>query len=256
MAFTVPTLDDTQGFLVALFKALFPTADVSEESFNWKWLKSLSGAVTDNHAHIQAVKAALMPTTAEREDLVEWGTVTGVQKKAATSARKANALRVSGTPATPVPLDRELTHASGLRYRIAEAAVVGGGGTVDVDVAAIDVGAATRLGVDEVLSFVSTPAGLEEQARIVAALDEDGDDAEGDPAYRLRILSRLSDPPLGGARHDYEQWALEVVGVAAAFAYPLRNGVGSVDHAALHAGSGSARVLNGGEMAELQTYLD
>jgi uncharacterized phage protein gp47/JayE len=256
MAFKVPTLDESHAFLVALFKALFPEADVSEESFNWKWALSQAGGVTDNHAHIQAVKAALMPTTAEREDLVEWGVLTGVTKKPATGAHKSNALRVFGTAAASVPIDSELTHASGLRYRIAEAAVVGGGGSVDVDVEAIDVGAATRLNADEVLTFASVPPGLEEQARLVVALDEDGEDEEGDPAYRLRILSRLADPPLGGARHDYEQWALEVAGISAAFAYPLRNGIGSVDLAALHAGSGTARILSVGEMADLQAYLD
>lgn len=256
MAFTVPTRDEMHGFLVALVKALLPEADVSRESFQFKWLGTLAGGVTDNHSHIDATQTELMPDTSEGEILEQWGALKGVTKKPATPARKANALRINGSVASAVPIDQELTHTSGLRFKINESNTIPAAGFVDVDVVAIDTGSATRLNKGEILTFVSTPPGLEEAAALVLDLDEDGEDEEQDPAYRLRVLSRFSKPPLGGAQNDYEQWALEVTGIASAYVYPLRQGLGSVDLAALHAGSGSARVLSGGEVTELQAYVD
>jgi len=44
-----------------------------------------------------------------------------------------------------------------------------------------------------------------------------------------RLLDIIRRPPAGGNRHDYRRWALEVPGVTAAFVYPLRRGLGTVD---------------------------
>jgi len=256
MAYVLPTLEEMHSFLIALMRVLLPGRDVSRWSFNWKWLRVLSGAVTDNHAHISATIRDLMPDTAEGDGLERWGDLLGVARKSATPARKQNALRVVGTVGATVPLDAELTHDSGLRFKINEATVIPAAGRVDVDLVAIDVGAATRLSSGEVLTFVAAPAGLEETAELVADLDEDGTDLESDGAYRLRVLSRLNSPPLGGAQEDFRQWSLELEGIADAFVYPNRQGLGSVDVAALHEGSGTARVLTSGELAELQAHLD
>jgi uncharacterized phage protein gp47/JayE len=251
MALRVPNLEEVHGFLVALFKSLFPDADVARESFNWKWVRVLSGAVTDAHALIRSVLADLLPDTAEGEALDRWGRIRGVLRKPATAARRARSLRVFGTLQATVTAGAELVHVSGLRYAVPRADVVGAAGYVDVDLAAIDTGRRTRLSRGESLTFLTPLPGVAEQAELQLDLSEDGDDAESDGAYRLRILSRFATPPLGGAPHDYVQWALEVPGVAAAFAYPNRRGLGSVDLAALHAGSGTARLLTAGENDEL-----
>jgi len=36
-------------------------------------------------------------------------------------------------------------------------------------------------------------------------------------------------PPAGGNKYDYKRWAMEVSGVTAAYVYPLRRGLGTVD---------------------------
>jgi hypothetical protein len=51
------------------------------------------------------------------------------------------------------------------------------------------------------------------------------------------------------------QWALAVTGIENAYCYPLRAGIGSVDLAALAAGSGNARLLSGGQIASLFTTI-
>lgn len=258
MAFTTPTLDEAAVFLVAHFKALFPDDDVSETSFNYLWCLTLAAAITDVHAHVKATQNDLLPDTSEGDMLARWATIRGVVKKGATPARKASALRVYGVAASAVPVDTQLRHeASGLLFKIATADVVGPGGYVDADVVAIDTGSQTRLSAGEILRFVGgAPAGLEEDAELQISLDEDGEDEESDGALRLRVLARFSSPPLGGAAADYVQWALEETGIAAAYAYPLRAGLGTVDLAALHAGSGATRVLSAPEVAELQAAID
>lgn len=255
--FKVPTLDESHAFLIALHKRHFPDIDVSEMSDAWLELRTIAGAVTDVHAHVQAAKNDLMPDTATGDTQVRWGTIRGVAKKSATPARKADAFRVVGTAATPVPAEIALHHVSGLQFKTGGASVVGSGGYVDVDIVAVDVGSATRLNAGEMLTFTNGAiAGLEEEGELQKDLDEDGEDAETEEAYGARILSRFSSPPLGGAAEDYVQWALEELGIAAAYCYPLRAGLGSVDLVALHAGSGDARVLIAPEVAELQALID
>jgi uncharacterized phage protein gp47/JayE len=257
MAYVIPALEEMHTFLVALFKVLLPDRTVARLSFNWKLLRVVAAAVTDNHAHVSSARGDMMPDTAELDMLARWGNLYGVPRKASTPSRRDNALRVVGVPTSTVPLGAMLTHdASGLRFKVNEAAVIPVGGSVDVDIVAIDTGSVTRLNAGETLTFTATPVGLEETAELVLDLDEDGEDVESDGAYRLRILSRFDSPPLGGAQEDYRQWALRTTGIAYAYAYPGRAGDGSVDVAALHLGSGAARLLSAGERGALQADLE
>ena len=258
MAFTVPTLDELHEFLIAMLKALFPDMDVSRLSFPALFAKALAAAATDGHAHLVSVQADLLPDTAEGEALDRWGAITGVTRKGATPGRKADALRLVNNSGTneAVTVGQELVHSSGLRFQINENATVLAGSTADVDVIAIDTGSTTLLNAGETLTFVTPPTYIEETAELQLAIDEDGNDAESDGDYRTRILARFSTPPLGGAQADYEAWALEVVGVHAAYVYPNRAGLGTVDVAALHIGTGAARLLNISERETLLTHLE
>src|SRR5690606_14917979 len=130
------------------------------------------------------------------------------------------------------------------RYQVAENGSVPAGGTyVDVDVSAIDTGAATRLAAGQTLVFVAPPAGITANALTVLPLEQDGFDAERDSAYSVRVNDELGKPRMGGSQDDFVKWALSQTGIAAAYCYPNRAGVGTVDVAALHEGNGSARSL-------------
>lgn len=52
---------------------------------------------------------------------------------------------------------------------------------------------------------------------------------ETDAAYLARLLDYIRRPPAGGNRSDYVKWALEITNVAAAYCYPLAQGLGTVD---------------------------
>lgn len=257
MAFTIPSLDEIHGRLIGDYKARFPGADVSRFSDTWKRLRVLAGAVLGLHYHLNVVYEDLLPDGAAGEKLDRHGDIHDVTRKPATAAKKANALRVTGTPASSVAIGDALVHADGTRYQVDEnASIPGGGSYVDVDVLALDTGSATRKQTGETFTFESPPSGINSSAVLVLDMDEDGDDEETDGAYRARILDRIAQPGMGGNANDYATWALEVTGIAGAYVFPLRQGLGSVDLACLHTGSGVVRLLTSGEIAEVQDYID
>lgn len=257
MPYTVPSLETTLGRAIAMFRAMFPTANVgSKVSFHWRRLKAIAMAVTDLHYHIDREFADAMPDTATGDAAVRWAKVVGVEPKAATPARKSAALRVSGTVGSAVAVGDELTHpATGYTYQVNEAETIGAAGYVDVDIVAISTGAATRLLAGEVLEFNSPPAGITAQAELQLDMDEDGFDAEQEGELHNRAMDRWRYAATGGSQADYVAWAREVTGITYAFCYPNRAGLGSIDVAALHAGTGSSRLLSETERAALLVAL-
>jgi uncharacterized phage protein gp47/JayE len=253
--FPVPTLDEAHEFLIAVHKRHFPDIDVSEMSDAWLELRTKAAAMTDGSAHIEATKADLHPTTATGETQDDWGEFSGLERKGATAARKAFALRIFGVATTPVPDGIVWNHVSGLQYRSQGASVVGAQGYVDLTLAALSKGSATRLNAGETLTMDEPIDDLQEDAELQLALDEEGVDDEQDGAYSARIAQRWQSPPLAGSDADWVRWATEEAGIAAAFTYPIRGGLGTVHIAPLAGGSGAARVLSAPETDELEAVL-
>ena len=255
-----PSIDDLHAFLIADYYNQYRNdprgvPDVSQGSFNWKWLRTFAAALAGGFSNLNALVSDLFPNTAEGDLLREWATAKGLVPKGATGASGSSSLRVYGTPSTVVPVDQILTSSGGLRFQNTTSDVIGPGGYVDLDVAAIDVGSQTMLGVNEILTFATSIAGINEQAKIVIVL-ENGSDAESDGDLQSRLALRFSQPPRGGAVADYIAWATNVNGIKSAYVYPVRRGWGTTHVAALHAGSGSVRVLAAPEIANLQATID
>lgn len=257
----IATVDEIHTFLIADFYNTYRNdpngvPDVSRNSFNWKWLRTFAAGIAGGYSNLNALISDLFPNTAEGVLLRQWATAKGLVVKAATGARKSKALRVTGTIGTMVPLGKVLTHTSGLRFENTSSDVVGPGGYVDLDIAAIDVGSSTRLNAGEALTFSTSTGGIKDAAKLVLDLDEDGTDAEQDGDLQARLATRFSAPPRGGSIADYVAWSLAVTGIKSANVYPLRRGWGTVHVAALHDGSGSDRILSAPEVADHQAALD
>lgn len=261
MGYPVPSLDETHRFLRALFRALLPSRNIgSTVSSAWRWTKAIAGAVTDNHANLDSVAKDGTPRTARGAALDGWIDVFAPggsrTRKGATPARKSNAGRVRGVAGSPITEGDQLIHQStGLSFQIGETTTVPVAGFIDVDIVAISTGSATRLQRGQTLKFVSTPTGLKREVELQLALDDDGFDAEQEPAARDRMLAAIREPQSGGNQSDYVAWAKSVTGIDHVFVYPNRDGIGSVDVAALHNGSGSSRALSGGERSALLAKL-
>lgn len=257
MPLTIPDLDTFTAKLVADYQARFPNQDLSQFKGNWLRMRSLAMAGWGLLHASKVTYDDLFPDTAKGAALDRLGFIWGVTRKGATPARKADSLRVTGDVAAALTTGDELTHTtSGLRFQVNEDTSIPAAGFIDVDVVGIDTGKRTRLQAGEELRFSSPPAGVNTTAELQLDLDEDGVDAESDGEYRVRILDKIGQPGMGGNANDYRTWGLEVTGIATMYVYPLRRGRGSVDVAALHAGTGSVRLLTSDERAELLAYID
>lgn len=256
VSLVVPDLAELTARVVDDWRARASDDDLSRHKGNYK-LASMRAAAAWQIMHaVKTAESGLMADTAAGDDLDRLGATYGVTRKGATPARKANALRVTGTAASTVAIGDQLTSAGGLTFQVNENATIPAAGFVDVDVIGVSVGSATRLQTGEVLTFTAAPAGINDEAELQLDLDEDGEDQESQGAYRTRILDQIQQPGMGGNANDYRRWALEVDGIASAYPYPIRRGLGTVDVAALHVGRGSVRLLTTQERDDLKAYID
>ena len=252
-SYPIPDLDQQHRRLLALRGAIMPQADTSPGGTFWRDDRVTAAAVTDLHAHIQAVDRDASPFTAEGQALEDWGKLRAVPRKGATPSQRAQALEVRGTTGTQLAAGTVLVERNtGLTIQLTAAETIGAAGTALCDIQSIDTGARVNFAAGTAFDFRSPPAGVSQQAKLILAM-QGGLDAEQQGPYRGRILSRFQRPPQGGNRNDYTQWALEVEGVDAAYALPERMGVGNVDLVALRNGQGANRLLTA---AERQTVLD
>jgi uncharacterized phage protein gp47/JayE len=251
----IPGLDEIHERLLDDARGRFAGWNFSRHSDNWKRLRVVAGGLLGTYHHLSILDDDFWPDTAEGSALDRWGVIYELPRKGATPARKSDALRVFGSAASTVVVGDELT-VNGLLFQVNEADAVDAIGYVDVDVVAVSTGSQTRILAETELVFSSPPAGINATAELQLDLDEGGEDAERDADYRVRILDRIAFGSAGGNANDYKQWAREVDDIASAYVYPNRRGLGSVDLAVLHAGSGSVRLPTATKRQEVFDYID
>src|SRR5690606_11505971 len=118
----IPSIEELHTFLIADYYNTYRNdpngpPDVSQDSLNWKWLRTFAAGVAGGFSSLNALISDLFPNTAEGALLRQWATAKGLVVKGATGARKSKALRVFGAPSTVVPIDKVLTHVSRLAFR-------------------------------------------------------------------------------------------------------------------------------------------
>ncbi|MDR1519737.1 MAG: baseplate J/gp47 family protein [Planctomycetota bacterium] len=146
----------------------------------------------------------------------------------------------SGADGATIPAGTLCQNDDRRQYRVA-AAIPAAGGTGAATFQAVEAGAGGNLQPGSALRLVTPIAGV--QGGLTVGVDgfRGGVDMEGDDSYRERILDRKREPPHGGSKHDYEQWALQVPGVTRAWCLPLRMGEGTVG--LMFARDGDASIL-------------
>lgn len=264
MPIELPALEELHQRLIDHFKGSFPDFDVGTLSDAWKRLRVIAGLGFQLNANTQNARDALLATVAAGADLDRLANVFLGEdsRKGATPARKSDALRVTGTLAATVSIGDELTNAAGLRFQVNENAAIPVGLFVDVDIVGVDTGSQTALEAGTVLTFTSPPAGIDQTAELQLDLDEDGTDQESDGELRVRLLNAIRTPGAGGNANDYRTFITEDDpdidgdGIFRGYVYPLRGGRGSVDVAALHAGSGTVRLLTAPERTALADAIN
>jgi uncharacterized phage protein gp47/JayE len=184
--------------------------------------------------------------------LVRWAALWGLVRKAATFA--AGSASVTGTNGTVIPINTVLQRADEAQYQTTAAATIAAG-TATLLVRAVVAGAAGNSATGTKLSFVEPVGGAASTATVLTPGVLDGADVETDDALRARVVARMQQPPMGGAKADYVTWALEVPGVTRAWVYPLEDGPGTVVVRFVRDNDASI-IPSSGEVADVQDHID
>lgn len=226
MAFQRPSLTDIisrVGADMARFAGL--TGAVLRRSVTGIIGRAIAGASHELHGRLDYIARQAIPDTAEDDQLQRWANVWGVQRKAAEYA--AGNVTLTGTAGATVPQGTILQRQDGELFATS-ADVTFSGPTAPVAVLAIAAGAAGNTLAGTSVALQQPVAGVQSAAVVAAGGIQGGADTEDDDSLRARLLQRIREPPHGGARHDYIEWALQVPGVTRAWVYPREMGAGTV----------------------------
>lgn len=226
MPLTLPTLDQIRDRLETDLEARLPGADARlRRSVLAELIRTFAGGLWGLYGFLDHIADQLIPDTASAEWLERHADVWGMSRKTATFA--GGNVTFTGLENAVIPAAAVLRSASGIEYSTDAAGLITGG-TAVVPVVALQPGAAGNLAAGTAMSLISPLSGVNSAAAAAASGLIGGADAETDDALRLRLLQRIANAPAGGAAHDYVRWALEVPGVARAWADPILNGPGTV----------------------------
>lgn len=212
-----------------------------------------AGAAYELHGFLVNVSKQVFPDTADAEFLERWAAVWGVTRK--DGAKAAGSVIATRAGSETIPIGASLLRSDGVEF-VTIAAPIWAGGLGSVDVEAAVKGAAGDTEAQSVLTFSNPIAGIDAETAVNPPGIRGGADAESDDSLRSRLLSRIQEPPHGGADFDYVTWAKEVSGVTRAWVAPSVNGPGTVGVTFVTDDAETGIVPTSGKVAEVQAYID
>lgn len=224
--FVVPTLEAIRDSILRDVQSLEPNADVSVDSDYYARASSLAAVAEGIYAHQKWIIKQFFPDTADTVFLEKHAGLRGIRRRNATYA-SGHGATVTGLPDTVIQAGLQIKTEDNRFYETTEQATISSAGSVLVPVRSLATGTVQNIQFATKGSFMSAPAGVESDVvlnDVIGATDE-----ETDASLLERLLEIIRRPPAGGNRYDYRTWALSVDGVSAAYVYPLRRGLGTVD---------------------------
>lgn len=226
MPFARPDLATLNALAAADIAAKLPGTDPLLSVANLTILATvLAEGFHAEYAYLDFISKQSVPFTAVDEALEGWAALKGVVRKPATAA-VANATFNTGSAGLVIPAGSEISRSDGAVYVTTAEVTSGGGGTITVEMTAVDAGSAGSLAGGSPVVLGNAIAGIASTG--TANLVTPGVDVEQTEAFRTRVLQVYAAPPQGGAISDYEEWALDVPGVTRAWCGPLGMGAGTV----------------------------
>lgn len=251
MAFSRPTLSDLINRAFADIQSRLPGADVSLRRSNLNVLSRVhAGVVHGLYGFIDWLSKQLIYDTAEAEYLERWASIWGVNRIPASFA--TGTATVTGTDGVVIPAGTELQRVDGELYTV-DADVTIASGTAVVSITAFEAGQVGNIDSVSTLSLTTPIAGIATDVTTITV--GSGADAESDEALRVRLISRIQQPPHGGAKYDYEAWAKQVAGVTRVWVSPIEQGLGSVTVRFVRDDDVSI-IPDAGEVATVRDYID
>ncbi|WP_140918173.1 baseplate J/gp47 family protein [Limnobaculum xujianqingii] len=224
MPFNVPTFEQIRDAQLRDIKNQLPDADTGTDSDYGVRAASVAGVADGLYQNQSYIVRQIFPDTADSDNLELHAKTRNVVRKSATYA--TGLADITGTPGSTLTAGAEMRGAT-IACSTTENAIIGDDGTATVKVQAATAGAAFNVETPSSVVLVSPPYGINSAANVQSLAG--GTDVETDASLLSRYLELLRRPPAGGNKYDYKRWALEVDGVTAAYVYPLRRGLGTVD---------------------------
>lgn len=224
--FVIPSLEDIRERILRDIQSLEPTADVSVDSDNYARASSLAAVAEGIYAHQNWLIKQFFPDTADTEFLVKHAGLRGLRRRNATYASGRGAT-ILGQENAQISAGLQIKTEDNRFYETTESAVISSSGSVVVSVRSLATGASQNIKTPTKGSFMSAPVGVQTDVILNDVIG--ATDAESDSSLLERLLEIIRRPPAGGNKYDYRTWALSVDGVSAAYVYPLRRGLGTVD---------------------------
>jgi uncharacterized phage protein gp47/JayE len=203
------------------------------------------------YGYLDWLSRQLIYDTADGEMLERWASIWGITRKPATQA--VGSVTFTGSTGATVLAGSVLSAYDGVLYEV-DADVTLSAGTAVAAITAVDAGLAGNRLTGQTLTLQSPVAGV--NAGAVAGALTGGADLETDDALRGRLLARIKQPPQGGAKLDYEAWALAVPGVTRAWVYPLELGAGTVTVRFMMDDTYANGIPLSGDVTAVAAYID
>lgn len=246
MGFTAPTFEQTRDRYLVAVRNLRPDAATGPDSDHYVRACAVAAVAEQLHAHIVWVLRQFFPDTADQDYLLKFAAQRGVNRQVA--KRATGLVRFTGSASSVVPAGVRVTTTLAT-YITDSAATVPVGGIVDVAATCEVTGEAYNLSAPTSATISGAPSTIA-TAQVLAMTG--GADDEDIGALLERLLVVMAQPAQGGNSNDYAVWAREVPGVAKAYVFPLRRGIGTVDVVPMPAaGLPSAQLLS-----DVQAYID
>lgn len=226
ISFAKPSLQSLINLAESNFNTRVPGADARLRNSVLNTLaRTVAGQAHLLHNYLDWIARQAIPDTADAENLDNWGGVWGVTR---TSSSKAEGgVTFTGTNGTTIPAGTELQRSDGsLFITTADATISAGTATAATEAQTGGEDGNSAAGV--AMRLVTPIEGVSSSGTVSAGGIVGGVDPESDDGYRARIIARIQAPPHGGAKTDYEQWALAVAGVTRVWVAPIELGLGTV----------------------------
>lgn len=247
--YLVPTLNEIRTQILRDYQSLLPQSDVSVDSDNYARASALAACAEGIYAHQKWLIKQFFPDTADTEFLEKHAGLRGLRRRNATYASGTGAT-INGQSGAIINIGLQIKTEDNRFFETTEQKTVETNGAVTIKVRSLATGMAQNINRMTKASFMSAPRGVQTDVTLNNIVG--GTDAESDASLLDRLLELIRRPPAGGNKYDYKNWALAVDGVDAAYVYPLRRGLGTVDIAITSANS----VPSDDTVRLVQTYID
>ncbi|HEB2006326.1 TPA: baseplate J/gp47 family protein [Yersinia enterocolitica] len=224
MPHITPTVEAVRDNILRDIRNLLADADISQDSDYFIRASSMASCAAGIYQDQGWIVRQIFPDTADIEFLELHCRTRGIVRKPANTA--TGTINLTGEPNATVASGLTVTR-DALSFVTTQQATIGLDGKLTVTAQASIAGTAGNTAQVMSGTLSSTPDGVD--STVIIGVMRGGTDQESPEELLARLLDIIRRPPAGGNKYDYKRWALEVTGVTAAFVYPLRRGLGTVD---------------------------